>query len=249
MSLEWFRSLRLALTADEFHRLPRHAAYKYELIAGQVWLTPRPRWYHALLDLATFAAPPDAGTSEKVRLRRLQADDWEDLPRLFAAAFRTVQPFGALGDEERRAAARDCVERTRTGGDGPLLESACHVAVADDRPGVCGAILPTLIPPGDLSDADVSPCWEQPPPIDCVERRLGRPHLTWVFVSPLQVGHGIASALLAAAVRELLALGFDDLASTFLAGNDASTLWHWRNGFRLLGHPSSWRELGRRWKQ
>ena len=23
------------------------------------------------------------------------------------------------------------------------------------------------------------------------------------------------------------------LASTFLLGNDSSTLWHWRNGFRL----------------
>src|SRR5438552_11653370 len=104
MSDQHFRPIRLSLSREEFHRLPRNAAYKYELIAGEVWLTPRPRWYHALLDLATFALPPDTDEFRKSHLRPLQEADWETLPRLFAAAFRTVQPFGSLGDDERLTA-------------------------------------------------------------------------------------------------------------------------------------------------
>src|SRR5262249_14407977 len=40
MSLDLYRTLKLSLSAEEFRRLPRNAAYKYELIAGEVWLTP-----------------------------------------------------------------------------------------------------------------------------------------------------------------------------------------------------------------
>jgi hypothetical protein len=54
---------------------------------------------------------------------------------------------------------------------------------------------------------------------------------------------------LAAAVRELLALGYTQLASTFLAGNDSSTLWHWRNGFQLLAYPGSLRAMRARWRK
>jgi GNAT superfamily N-acetyltransferase len=246
MSDQHFRPIRLSLSREEFHRLPRNPAYKYELIGGEVWLSPRPRWHHALLDLATFAAP-EAPCTEGVRLRRLQPGDWEDLPRLFAAAFRRVQPFGSLEDEARLGAARRSLDQTRFGGDGPLLEAACHVAVDTEHNRLAGGILLTLIPMVDLSDANFTARWEQPPPEDCIERRLGRPHLTWIFVSPLLAGHGMGSALLAAAVRCLLDVGFADLATTFLEGNESSTLWHWRNGFRLLPHPGSWRELSRRW--
>src|SRR5689334_4079447 len=85
MSLDLYRTLKLSLSAEEFRRLPRNAAYKYELIAGEVWLSPRPRFYHALLDLDTFA--PAADLPEDVALRPLQVDDWDGLPQVFAAAF------------------------------------------------------------------------------------------------------------------------------------------------------------------
>jgi hypothetical protein len=44
-------------------------------------------------------------------------------------------------------------------------------------------------------------------------------------------------------------MGFVQLATTFLVGNDASMLWHWRNGFQLLQYPNSrrrnaWQDLG-----
>ena len=60
-----------------------------------------------------------------------------------------------------------------------------------------------------------------------------------MFVSPLDAGRGVGTALLNAAARELLALGYTELASTFLLGNESSMLWHWRNGFRLLQYPGS----------
>ena len=63
-----------------------------------------------------------------------------------------------------------------------------------------------------------------------------------MFVAPLSAGRGVGTALLHAAVRELLALGFTELASTFLLGNDSSMLWHWRAGFRLLTHSASRRK-------
>jgi hypothetical protein len=85
--------------------------------------------------------------------------------------------------------------------------------------------------------------WREPPPPDCIAKRLGRPHLTWIFVAPFHGGAGVGSTLLAAAGNALLDLGYQELCSTFLFGNDVSALWHWRNGFRLLAYPGSMRRL------
>jgi hypothetical protein len=238
---QWMPFLQLPLTIEQFYQLPRHAAYKYEYISGQAWLTPRPKHYHAMLDLRPIAA------EEGVPLRLLQAADWDDLASLFASAFYGIQPFGSLEDDPRRKAARECLERTRAGGDGPLIESASFVALDRERPELIGAILITLLPEADPTGWDAFH-WPEPPPADCIERRLGRPHLTWIFVSPWVRAEGTGTALLASGVRELLALGYTQLATTFLAGNDSSMLWHWRNGFRLLAHPGSKRALKKLWE-
>ena len=238
---DWMSTIRLALTPEQFERLPRNPAYRYELLDGEAFLSPRPLHYHALLDLRPMAGDPD------VPLRPVRNGDWEELARLFAAAFYHIQPFGSLDEQTRLEAARRCLGRTRTGGDGPWIEQASFLAAGeDDRPD--GAILVTLLPDGDPCDWD-SYYWSAPPPPDCVARRLGRPHLTWVFVTPLEAGQGVGTALLAAAVRALLGLGYAELASTFMVGNDSSMLWHWRNGFRLLTHPGSPRALAERWRQ
>jgi hypothetical protein len=237
---EWMPTLRLPLTREQLHQLPRNAAYRYELLNGQVFLSPRPRHYHALLDLR----PVDA--DETIPMRPVLLDDWEALVPVFAAAFRNVQPFGSLDDETRRDAARKCLHRTATGGDGPWIEPASFVAVAPETGHLAGAILVTLLPAGDPCDWD-SYYWSASPPADCIAARLGRPHLTWIFT--LQPGHGTGTALLAAAVRGLLGLGYTELASTFLLGNESSMLWHWRNGFRLLAYPGSWREMHKRWQR
>jgi GNAT superfamily N-acetyltransferase len=229
---EWMCGLQLALTPELFRQLPRNGAFRYEYLAGQAYVTPRPKHYHALLDLA----PPTAPDVPGIDLRPVGAPDWDGLAPLFAAAFRRAQPFAGLDDLTREEAARQCLHRTRTGGDGPWIEPASFVAAEEGR--LVGAVLVTLLPDGDPCSWD-SYQWPAPPPPDAVARRLGRPHLTWVFVEPACARHGLGTALLAAAVRALLALGYGQLLSTFMIGNDASVLWHWRNGFRLLAHPAS----------
>jgi GNAT superfamily N-acetyltransferase len=232
------RQLELQISLEQFHQLPRNAAYKYEYLHGSAWLSPRPRYYHTVLDLMAMAQAPPAGAHSKVHLRPLQPDDWEGLAVVFAAAFRTQQPFAGLEDEARREAARQALAHTRTGGDGPWIELASFVATTVEGDLPLGSILVTLLPPRDLTEWD-SYHWHEPPPPDAIERRLGQPHLTWIYVSPSFAGCGIGTALLNATVRELLALGYGHLASTFLIGNDSSMLWHWRNGFRLLAYPGS----------
>jgi GNAT superfamily N-acetyltransferase len=236
---EWMPALTLPLTPEQFTQLPRSAAYRYEYSNGEAVLSPRPRHYHALLDLAA-AAPP--APTPGVVVRPLHTGHVPELEGVFAAAFDRVQPFGSLSDAQRLEAARSCLRRTLTGGDGPWIEAASFVAVedADDSAALVGGIFVTLLPAGDPCDWD-SYGWRESPPPDAIAKRLGRPHLTWIFVTPMAAGRGAGTVLLAAAVRALRQLGFAELATTFLRGNDSSTLWHWRCGFRLLAYPGSLR--------
>ena len=48
---KWYPFIKLPLTIEQFHQLPRNPAYKYEYIDGEAWLTARPKAYHALLTL------------------------------------------------------------------------------------------------------------------------------------------------------------------------------------------------------
>jgi GNAT superfamily N-acetyltransferase len=237
MSDHWMPNLELPLSFEHYRQLPRHPAYRYEYLNGTAFLTPRTRHYHVLLELQP------SEVSGNVNMRPATTADFPELERVFAVAFERLQPFASLDDDTRHQAARQCLERTRNGGDGPWIEQASFVAVDDGN--LIGAILITLLPQGDLSDWD-SYYWTATPAADAVERRLGRPHLTWVFVAPLRAGQGVGTALLAAAVRELRTMGFTELVSTFLLGNESSMLWHWRNGFRLLSYPASFRRPRRR---
>jgi GNAT superfamily N-acetyltransferase len=242
---EWMPALKLALTLDEFHQLPRHPAYKYEYLQGTAYLSPRARHYHAVLDLAVFAAPLEMEERDEVSLRPLQPDDFGPLEPEFQGAFHRHQPFASLDDATRQQAAHVCLERTRAGGDGPLVEAASFVAVQAADGKLRGAVLVTLLPPGDPCEYD-DYYWREPPPPDCVARHYGRAHLTWIFVAPPHAAHGVGTALLAASVRRLRELGYTELYSTFLLGNESSMLWHWRNGFRLLSYPGSLRRMRER---
>ncbi len=232
---DWMPTLTLPLTPEQFRQLPRNPAYAYEYLNDTAYLTPRARHYHALLDLR----PREV--SGEVATRPIRPDDFTDLPALFSGAFSRIQPFGSLDDLTRRQAAESCLKKTRTGGDGPWIERASFVAL-DEQGTRLGAVFVTLLPLADPSSWQAY-SWQEAPPPDAIARRLGRPHLTWIFVAPLRSGIGIGTALLAAAVNELLALGYKELLTTFLAGNDSSMLWHWRNGFRLLPHPGSRRKF------
>lgn len=244
----WFKRIKLPLSLDQFHRLPRNASYKYEYINGETWITPRPKQYHAMLQLrpAETRARLEVD-NDPIQLRPLDETDWDKLPRLFVSAFHRVQPFASLGESDALKAAQHCLDQTREGGDGPLIGPACLVAEMNGGDPLVGAILVTNMPDVDLTDFHELR-WQEPPPADWLARRLGRPHLTWVFVRHLYAGHGVGTALLAASAAALLDLGYAQLASTFLLGNESSMLWHWRNGFELLAYPASHRRLRERYR-
>ncbi len=245
---EWLMPLRLRLTPEEFRQLPRSPAYKYDYVDGEAHLAPWPRHYHAILALPAAPQPDAPQPPHPLLIRPVDEHDLPELERAFAAAFAHALPFGGLSDAQRAEAARCSLGRTVRGEDGPWVRQASFVAVAKASGEVQGGLFVTLLPDGDPCEAD-SYSWIEPPPQDCVARGLGRPHLTWIFVTPLAAAQGTGTALLAAAARALVGLGYRGLLSTFVLGNESSMLWHWRSGFRLLPYPASLRRLGERFRQ
>jgi Acetyltransferase (GNAT) family len=241
---QWFSVIKLPISWRQFHRLPRNPAYKYEYLQKSAWLSPRPKFYSARLALVDDPAGPALATDlpDAVAFRRLEDRDWPRLSRIFAGSFERVQPFASLGDRRRLESARACLKHTREGCDGPIIGPACHVAVDLKDGDPIGAVLVTLVPPVDLDDI-WSLRWKTPPPPECVELRLGHAHLTWIFVGRGIAGSGVGTALLAEASRGLRELGYTELISSFILGNDSSMLWHWRNGFELLPYSGSRRRF------
>jgi hypothetical protein len=239
---EWFPYLKFPVTLEQFHQLPKNPIYKWEYWDGQARLTARPKSYHCLLDLRPAAAPETVEVDRRadVSIRQLSGDDWSQLPPVFAAAFGSIPPLCGMEEDAAISAARSCLDKTMSGGEGPLVKPACFIAV-DDEEEPCGASLITLGPDTDLTTLDHLH-WKTPPE-NAVERGLGRPHLTWIFVRPWLARHGIGSALLAHSVNALFTLGYRQLASTFWLGNESSTLWHWLNGFRLVSWYGSQRTM------
>ena len=240
----FLKSLQIPMTREQSARLPQNAAFKYEYIKDEVWISPRPWFYHAQLDLSSFAPSEVVDLTEPLEILSIQEEHRPSLPPVFARAFQRAQPFASLVGDESLHAVQSCLDRTWDGGDGPFIQRCSFIAKMQDN--VLGAILLTLLPDGDFTKWEKCE-WTEPPPADCVEQGIGQPHLTWIFVDSWLAGRGIGTELLSTAVKELRALGYSQLISTFLSGNDSSMLWHWRNGFELLPHPTSWREMRRRW--
>ena len=239
---DWFRTVRLRITIDEFHRLPRVAGYKHEYFGGECVLTPRPRNGYAVLDFDRFRPlASDSRGLREVTVRPVEDRDWDGLGPLCGAAFHRVPPFSALSDEERPAAGTDCMAFVRSGGDGPLVPAASMVAAdaEDGRPR--GALLVVMKPKKYRLDP-----WahERPPVVEgAVVPAPSQAHLDWVFVSAWVANRGVGSAMLARTVEALRAAGHTSLTSSFMIGNGESMAWHWRNGFELLPYPGSMRRL------
>jgi hypothetical protein len=216
-------TVRLPLTVEQFDSLPRDPFYRYAYLDGQACLIPEPVYCsaHPVLRPSVLAGADGTGAPA---LRRLRRSDWDALPYLFADAFAGRPPFGALGRNGLLRAAEERMQRTRSGGNGPLVAAASFVATEPGSERPLGAILITLPPAGESVADDAGSLWD-PGPV--------RPHVTWVFVQSVYAGRGWGTALLRAAVRELVALGHRRLDSTFMLGNYVSMMWHWRNGFRL----------------
>lgn len=237
---DWYRTLKLPMTVEQFHQLPRSPAYQYEHINDCAWMTPRPRTFNAVLQLSERPVATTRVNSEPVGFRSIEPSDWSTLPTMFAESFKEVAPFVALNEDERLRASIECLHQTQSGGDGPLIEPASFVAWSAETQRPLGAILITLIPKrdeGEIWDGE----WSELPATESARVLLGRPHLTWVFVTPRSARHGVGSSLLDQSVNALLRLGYHDLGSTFLLGNESTMLWHWRNGFRVLRYAWSMR--------
>jgi GNAT superfamily N-acetyltransferase len=241
---EWMSVVRIPMTLEHYHQLPRHPAYRYEYLSGCAVLTPRAKFYHARLILSRFAPDPELNPAEPTELEVVQEADFPALKVLFARAFHHHQPFAGLVEETLQRAADQSLEKTRTGGDGPWVRPASFLIRSPRGSSPIGAIFITLLPEGDPEEFN-SYYWNEPAPADLVERNGGRAHLTWIFVHPLLTGEGTGTTLLRAAVRALIDRGYTELYSTFLVGNHASLLWHWRSGFELLSNPFSVRRMRR----
>ena len=234
MSDDLMPHLHLELSRPDFERLPRHPAYKYELIDGTTYISPRPRYYHARLDLTPIVAITEE--RPEAQLRPARPEDLDALVPIFAGAFSRAQPFASLPREDGRHAAEQSLSRTFSGEDGPFVEPASFVML--EKEAVVGAILITLLPGGDPTDWD-SYHWDETPAADLWARGQGQPHLTWIFVKWFSQGTGVGTRLLAETRRVLQERGYASLWTTFMVGNDSSLLWHWRNGFELLPYPLS----------
>ena len=229
---------------EQFERLPRNPAYRYDYLHGTAYLSPRPKHFHGVLNLSGWQRTDPDEISRDIRIRPLLPGDQAGLAEVFAAAFEGVPPFGGLALEQRAEASEAALEKTWRGGDGPWIKQASFVADHAEHGRPLGGIAVTLVPGGDPSGAD-NYCWAEPQPAEWHPGLPGQPHLTWVFVSPLWKTGGLGSALLHHAVTALCQLGYASLWTTFMLGNDASMLWHWRNGFVLAPLPQSRRALRR----
>ncbi len=229
---EHYHCIELNISVEEFHRLPQNAAYKYEYFGGRAVLSPRPKQFSCVRELAPVHSDP----VQPVVVEPLARSGIAPLADLFRAAMSRVQPFASLDKKTAHDASMECLRKTVADEDGPLIEAACFQAFTErhgDVEAASGAILITLVPEKILT-VPYAGMWRKAPPADAVERKLGVPHLTWVFVTPWEGRHGIATALLARSVEALREMGFEQLTSTFLLDNGPSMLWHWRHDFALL---------------
>lgn len=230
MSDEWMPEVRMPMTQEAFERLPRNPAYAYQFADGIVLMRPAPRTFRAALDLEHRFDPADLASESDYAVESIGFEDHNSLAPLFAAAFERTQPFAGLNPHERLDAAAVCLKRTLIGEDGFWASEASFLA-RHRSDGVVSALLITLLP---QCDGEQSYHWETLVPSDLWRKGQGIPHLTWVFSHPRHKGHGVGTRLLDAAVKRLRDQGYRKLLTTFIAGNDSSQLWHWRNGFTLL---------------
>ncbi|QEH35074.1 Acetyltransferase (GNAT) family protein [Aquisphaera giovannonii] len=237
---------KIAMSMDDYRKLPHHPAFKQEYLEGELWISPRWRSLDLYLPINEPESPAPTAPAPAT-IRRLEDADWEDLPELFARSIGQTPPLSLIPREQRDEAGRRFMEYARAGGDGPLIPDACFVARDAEEGDLDGAILigelegRGLRMHGDARGAATPPA--PPLPRDA----SGPPHLNWIFVRESTQGEGIGTALLARATATLWDLGHRELASTIFRGNAQSMAFHWAAGFRLLPRPDSPKRLRRRW--
>lgn len=228
-----FETIELPISFDEYRRLPRNGSYKYEYLGGIAVLSPRPYTRSARLATDTVLRLDDPlGMLRDFAIRPLRDSDEARLSEAFAVAFSEQPPFGMLGDGQLEVAAADAIAETFAGRHGALVRNASHV-ICNPEGSLFGACLVTI-------------ARDRATIVEVVRRQ---PHLTWLFVHPVLRCHGLATQLLAHALRALEGDGWPFLYTTFLVGSHASAMWHWENGFELLPNQFSVRRRSRNRRQ
>jgi GNAT superfamily N-acetyltransferase len=241
----FFRRYHFPLPFGEWRKLPRHLTHKNEYWDGEVRLTPRPKTCDVFLSLSDWSAPINPDSEDRpgrveVSIRRLADEDWPALSEVFHSAFAQVQPLYSWNSPAAATASRAILRWSKLGQDGPLVQKACFVAharhmrsVASDPLALCGCAIVTLVNEITLRSAPDGHAVPHP-------EESGKnvfPHLNWIFVSRRYKRSGVGTLLLEDVVSALRNEGFLTLASTFLADNTESMMWHWRNGFALRCEP------------
>lgn len=134
--------MRFPLSLDVLLRLPRHPDWRYELIAGEAFLSPRPRPLGFLRP--TEAAVPVA-LAHDAEVRAVEtARDRAGLVALLLDVWADEDPYRSFEPDVREAELRRELERSVEGPD--RLEGA----VAVDTNGLCGCLLVTDSSPPTL---------------------------------------------------------------------------------------------------
>ncbi|WP_437192111.1 GNAT family N-acetyltransferase [Planctomicrobium sp. SH527] len=235
---------------ESFRQLPRHPAYRYEYRGEQALISGRPHYLHCWRETnfaANFtegeAAPELPDSLPILKSLGLKLVRWDQgtstgeqkdsLLELFRESFSQSAPFCALDQGMQDAATLDLLGGSLVGGSGyPVNDSSFAICEEEsDRP--VAVIQVTLVSPGDWSDFTDSN-WQVPVPRDPLKSCWGHAHLTWIFISPRWQRRGLGQVLLMNSLSSLKSLGYGKLFSTFLLGDHASMLWHWKQGFQLL---------------
>ncbi len=235
---DWFTDLSFETDWETFRELPRHPAYRYEFKDDRCSISGRPVFFHAKRDLNCLIKSNCDHEENPWEISQIEHADCSELVHLFDRAFSRSAPFIHLSAARQLAAAQALLQRTQQGEDGPIFDAASLVIRDAKSQESLGAILITLVPSDDFINFNPEQ-WSQEPPADAVKNGWGQPHLTWIFIDPHVARQGLGKTLLRSSAQHLLDSGYTTLVSTFLSGNQASTLWHWKMGFQLLSHVSS----------
>jgi hypothetical protein len=128
----------------DYTKLPRHGGYKFELLDGELRISPRWGQFLMGLDLGPPGGPGLDEDQDVGRVRPLRPDDWDALPALFGRSFARTPPFELTSRKGLAMAGRDFMRRTREGEDGPVVEGASMVAEGPEGEGLIAAFIVTL---------------------------------------------------------------------------------------------------------
>jgi len=127
--------VQFPLSPDLLHRLPRHPDWRYELVDGDAWLSPRPR---PLGFVRSTAAAVAAAPTPGVEVRAVRtARDRAAIVALLVDVWSDEDPYRSFADDVCEAELQREVGRT-------VAEPAgLEGAVAVDTHGLCACVLVT----------------------------------------------------------------------------------------------------------